>query len=143
MDDPFLLLFGFGVFGMLLFLVIAAFSRHSPDKKKRLEELAKKNASLKMALLEVSIKQVFALNAMLETYAISRENYFIELSKIYQQCTEAGIDISILKQIKPFANLQTKEDLKNKILNTSVTLNESGSLNDDDLNEIIDKTLDS
>lgn len=114
------------------------------EKSKKLKELEAKNKELKQNLLELSIKQVMALNGMLENFAIPKEGYYIELSKVYKQCTDAGIDITILKQITPVLSSHTsKDDLKRKIMNAAVVLNDAKDFTDDELNEIIDKTLDS
>lgn len=111
------------------------------NNSKKLKHLKEKEKAIKKQLLEVSIRQVVALNNLLLSGVITQDAFYIKLNKVYCQCIDHGIDITILRDIKP-DNIISKNGLKKRLMNTAVVLNESGELTIDELNEIIDEMLD-
>jgi hypothetical protein len=136
-----LILFGIGIFGMLFFMIIGAFSNHSPNKKKRLEELKAKEKAILKELYELYIKQVYALNGMLANGVITPLKYDLERQRIYNEMKEQQMDITVVSSI-PRSQYVNPNELLEKRMNIATKLNDVHQLSDEEYNNHINDSLD-
>ena len=136
-----LLIFAIGIFGCLAGIFLLSFRKHSPERKKKAEELIEKQEAYKRQLSENYIRQVHALNVMLESGAISSLDYDIKRADVLYYLKKFDIDATVINSIpKPQAK-DVKGMIKKKMI-ISTQLNDTGQMDDDELNDNINKSLD-
>lgn len=141
MDEPLLILFSISAGAWILFIIIGAFIRHSPKRSKRLDELKAKEKKLETELKQISIKQVIALNSMLDSNVIDQVRYESEMNDIYRELKRLNIDPSFLEDINPGSG-SSPERLAHGILTTASVLEETGNLNAAEFEKYINSALD-
>lgn len=135
------ILFGIGIFGFIIFTVIASFMHHSPSKREHVKALNEKLECQKAELKAIAIKMTVYLNKMLATGAISDEQYTFEIDKIIQLLRSSDIDYSFIFTIKRPTPYDKGQKLK-EIMIIANALDDKGKMSKDEYERHINKALD-
>lgn len=137
--DLTIIIFGTAVLCTLLLIIISAFvTKHPRD----IAEVAKRQVILKDEMLQLSIRQIHALNVMLKSGTISQVNYDIERIKITHNLNQCEIDSHLILCI-PRPEPPIVKDMINRTMIISNELAERGDITDEQLNSNINIALDS